>query len=75
MQEYEIVVTYCNGCAGSAHPQISFEEAELNDPAEYIRMKHSKDFSRFVKEIPETGKTVFKFDNGFLSYTYEFTKL
>ena len=30
MKEYEIVLTYLNGCAGAAHPLTTFEEAELN---------------------------------------------
>ena len=36
MREYEIVLTYLNGCAGAAYPLTSFEEAELNSPADYI---------------------------------------
>ena len=51
MKEYEIVLTYLNGCAGSAYPLTSFEEAELNAPADYIRAKHTKDFDKFVSEI------------------------
>ena len=34
MKEYEIVCTYLNGCAGSAYPLNSFDEAELADPAD-----------------------------------------
>ena len=75
MKEYEIVLTYLNGCAGAAYPQISFEEAELADPADYIRSKHTKDFSKFVTETPEPGKIIWKFDNGCVSYTYEFNEL
>ena len=50
MKEYEIVLTYLNGCAGEAHPLTSFEEAELADPTDYIRSKHPVDHHRFVKE-------------------------
>ena len=75
MKEYEIVLTYLNGCASSAYPLTSFEEAELNAPADYIRAKHTKDFDKFVCEIPEPGKEVWKFDNGCVSYTYEFNEL
>ena len=49
MQEYEITLTYLNGCAGAAYPLTSFEEAELQDPADYIRAKHSRDFAQFTK--------------------------
>ena len=75
MKEYEIVLTYLNGCAGAAYPLTSFEEAELNTPADYIRAKHTKDFDKFVSEIPEPSKEVWKFDNGCVSYTYEFNEL
>ena len=75
MKEYEIVLTYLNGCAGAAYPLTSFEEAELNCPAAYIRSKHGKDFDRFVAEQPEPGKEIWKFDNGCVSYTYEFNAL
>ena len=36
MKEYEIVLTYLNGCSGSAYPQTSFAEAQLNDTDDYI---------------------------------------
>ena len=75
MKEYEIVLTYLNGCAGSAYPLTSFEEAELNCPTDYIRSKHGKDFNKFSTENPEPGKEIWKFDNGCVSYTYEFNEL
>ena len=75
MKEYEIVLTYLNGCAGAAYPQTSFEEAEQADPADYIRAKHGKDFYRVITATPEPGKIIWKFDNGYVSYTYEFNEL
>ena len=75
MKEYEIVLTYLNGCAGAAYPLTSFEEKELSDPADYIRNKHGKDFDKFETEFPEPGKEIWKFDNGCVSYTYEFNEL
>ena len=75
MKEYEIVLTYLNGCAGAAYPQISFEEAEIKNPADYIRSKHGKDFDKFISETPEPRKEIWKFDNGCVSYTYEFNEL
>ena len=75
MKEYEIVLTYLNGCAGAAYPLTSFEEAELNCPADNIRSKHGKDFDKFETEIPSSGKEIWKFDNGCVSYTYEFNEL
>ena len=49
MKEYEIVAKFCNACAGSSRPQTFFEEAELENTDDYVRMKHSKDFAQFLK--------------------------
>lgn len=75
MKEYEIVATYLNGCSGAAHPQIVFEEAELANTDDYVRGKHSRDFHRFAKEVRPNGQTVYTFDNGTVTYIYEFTEL
>lgn len=75
MTEYEIVFTYLNGCAGSAHPQTSFEEAALANPDDYIRSKHSKDYDKFIKEVRPNGQIVYTYDNGTVTYIYEFTEL
>ena len=74
MREYEIVMTFLNAGAGEAYPQRSFEEAELSDPADYIRRKHGKDFDKFVKEIRPNGQTVYAW-RGAVTYIYEFTEL
>lgn len=75
MKEYEIVATFLNGCAGAAHPQTFFEEAELENTDDFVRSKHSCDFERFVKEIRENGQIVYTFDNGTVTYIYEFTEI
>lgn len=75
MKEYEIVATFLNGCAGTAHPQTFFEEAELNDPGDFVRGKHGSDFEKFVKEVRPNGQTVYTYDNGTVCYIYEFTEL
>ena len=75
MKEYEIVAKFLNGCAGAAHPQTFFEEAELNDPADFVRMKHGRDFDKFVREVLANGQVVYTFDNGTVTYIYEFTEL
>ena len=74
MKEYEIVATYLNGCAGSAYPQNTFEEAELQNTDDYIRAKHGQDFDKFVKEILEDGRIRYTF-NSTVCYIYEFTEL
>ena len=75
MKEYEIAFTYLNGCAGAAHPQTSFDEAELSDPGDYVKAKHGRDFDKFVKELLPTGQVVYTFSNGAVTYKYEFTEL
>jgi hypothetical protein len=75
MKEYEIVAKFCNACAGSSRPQTFFEEAELENTDDFVRMKHSKDFINFSKEILPTGQIIYKYDNGSVMYSYEFTEL
>ncbi len=75
MKEYEIVAKFLNGCAGAAKPQTFFEEAELSDPADFVKTKHGKDFEKFIKEVLPDGRTVFTYDNGTVTYIYEFTEL
>ena len=75
MKEYEIVATFLNGCAGSAHPQTFFEEAELRSTDEFVRAKHGKDFEKFRKEIQDNGRIVYTYDNGTVTFIYEFTEL
>ena len=75
MKEYEIVAKFLNGCAGAAHPQTYFEEAELNHPDDYVRMKHGRDFGNFVKEVLPSGQVVYTYSNGTVTYIYEFTEL
>lgn len=75
MREYEIVAKFLNGCAGAAHPQTFFEEAELENTDDFVRTKHSKDFDKFTKEISEDGRIVYTYYNGTVTYIYEFTEL
>ena len=75
MKEYEIVAKFCNACAGSSRPQTFFEEAELASTDEYVRMKHSRDFDKFAKEILADGRIVYRYDNRSVTYSYEFTEL
>ena len=74
MKEYEIVVTYLNGCAGEAYPQREFIEAELNDPADYVRQHHGKEFEKFTREDLPDGRVIFTYDHT-VRYIYEFTEI
>lgn len=75
MKEYEIVAKFLNGCAGAAHPQTFFEEAEIESTDDFVRAKHGQDFPKFVKEILEDGRILYTYDNGTVCYSYEFTEL
>lgn len=75
MKEYEIVAKYLNGCAGAAHPQTFFEEAELDNTDDFVRTKHGKDFDKFSKEILSNGQIVYTYNNGTVCYIYEFTEI
>lgn len=75
MKEYEIVAKIYNACAGSGRPQTFFEEAELENSDDYVRSKHGKEFARFTKETLPTGQLLYRFDNGSVAYSYEFTEL
>ena len=75
IKEYEIVAKFYNACAGSSRPQTFFEEAELESTDDFVRMKHSKNFDKFSKETLPTGQIVYKYNNGSVMYSYEFTKL
>ena len=75
MKEYEIVATFLNGCAGEAHPQTFFEEAELANTDDFVRAKHGRDFDKFTREETAEGQILFCYDNGSVCYSYEFTEI
>ena len=75
VKEYEIVAKFCNACAGSSRPETFFEEAELESTDAFVKMKHSKDFDKFKKEILPDGRILYTFDNGSVAYSYEFTEI
>lgn len=75
MKEYEIVLTYLNGCAGEAYPIRSIEEVEIASPEEYLRSKHTKDHDKFIKQIGDDQQLVYRFSNGAVTYIYEFNEL
>ena len=74
MKEYEIVATFLNGCGGEAHPQREFFEAELNDPADFVRQKHGKEFEKFVREDLPDGRIIYSY-KATVCYIYEFTEI
>ena len=75
MKEYEIALTYLNGCAGAAYPLTSFEEVQAESPEHYLRGKHPKEYDRFVKEELDADRLRYTFSNGAVTYIYEFTQI
>ena len=75
MKEYEILLTYLNGCAGEAYPIRTIEEVQIISPEEYLRNKHTKDHDKFVKEVRSEDQVVYTFSNGAVTYIYEFNEL
>ena len=75
IKEYEIVAKFYNACAGTSRPQTFFEEAELDSTDGYVRMKHSREYDTFTKEVLADGRIIYKYDNGSVTYIYEFTEL
>ena len=75
MKEYEIVAKFYNACAGAARPETHFEEAELENPDDFVRAKHGKDFEKFTKEALPDGRLLYVFDTGGVKYSYEFTEI
>lgn len=75
MKEYEIVAKFYNACGGAARSQTFFEETKLENTDDYVRMKHGKDFPDFSKEILSSGQIRYRFDNGSVAYSYEFTEI
>ena len=74
MKEYEIVITFLNGCAGAAYPQVTFDEAELADPGDYVRAKHGAEYEKFQKEVLPSGHILYTYRSG-VTYIYEFAEL
>ena len=75
MKEYEIVAKFYNACGGSSRPQTFFEEAELENPDDFVRMKHGREFEKFTRELTPEGQLLYRYDNGSVCYSYEFTEL
>lgn len=73
MKKYEIVAKFYN--AGASRPETYFEEQELESPESFVRMKHGRDFDRFAREETADGRILFRYDNGSVCYSYEFTEL
>ena len=75
MREYEITLTYCNGCAGAARPVISIFEAASDSPEAFLQEKHGRDAKKFRWESQPDGRTVCIWSNEVITYCYEFTEI
>ncbi len=75
MKEYEVVAKLYNACAGAGRPQTFFEEVALENPDDYVQAKHGGDFSKFIKKILPDGQICYHYENGTITYCYEFTEV
>jgi hypothetical protein len=75
MREYEVVLTYLNGCAGAAYPVTTVEEIEAKSPKNWLEDKYGKNFPNFICEEQTPGHEIWSWDTGVISYRYEFTEL
>ena len=73
-KEYEVVAEISNACAGSGRPQVYMEEVELENPDEYVRMKHGRDWDQVKKEVLLSGEIQYVLDKGSIAYKYTFTE-
>ena len=79
VRETEVLCLYRMGSRVANNKYIGtcgghFEEAELNDPADYIRQKHSAAFDKFTREDLPDGRIVYSC-KGTVCYIYEFTEI
>jgi hypothetical protein len=72
--EYEILLEISNACAGSSRPQTYFEVAELEDPDDYVKAKHGKDWETVQKKILSSGEIQYFLDKNSVIYRYTFTE-
>ena len=73
-KEYEVVAEIFNACAGSGRPQIFVEDVELEDPVEYVLMKHGRDWEEIEKEVMPSGDIQYTLNKGSITYKYTFTE-
>ncbi len=73
-REFEISLQIFNACAGSGRPETYFEEAELDAPEDYLKMKHGKDFENMKREVLSSGDIEYTLDKGSTKYKYTFTE-
>ena len=73
-KEYEVVAEIINACAGSGRPQVYIEDAELEDPDEYVKAKHGRDWDQVKKEMLPSGELQYTQNKGSITYKYTFTE-
>ena len=54
-KEYEIVIEITNACAGNGRPEVYMEEAELENPDDFVKMKHGRDWDKVQKTVLPSG--------------------
>ena len=75
MKEYEIVHEIFNECANNQMRDVFFEEAEVEDPEQYVRNRHKDKELHLTKTISEDGTIVIDIESAGLLQRYSFTEI
>jgi hypothetical protein len=73
-KEYEIVIEIMNACAGSGRPEVNMEEAELENPDDFVKMKHGRDWDKVQKTILPSGEIQYILSSERITYKYIFSE-
>ncbi len=74
-KEYEVVHEIFNECANNQMRDVFFEELELENPEEYIRLKHKDKELKLTREDLADGTIVYDVESAGLLQRYTFTEL
>ncbi len=75
MKEYEIVHEIFNECANNQMRDVFFEEAEVDDPEQYIRSRHKDKDLELSREDLADGTIVYHVESAGMSQRYTFTEI
>lgn len=73
-KEYEIVIEITNACAGNGRPEVYMEEAELENPDDFVKMKHGRDWDKVQKTVLPSGEIQYVLAGESVAYKYIFTE-
>ncbi|MDO4261953.1 MAG: hypothetical protein Q4C82_07730 [Eubacteriales bacterium] len=75
MKEYEVVHEIFNSCSNNQMRDVFFEEAELDDPEQFIRSRHKDKELKLEREDLDDGTVVFRVETSGILQKYTFTEI